>query len=1542
MIGVDWNAIRPLNGTQADGFEELCAQLARVESPPDSQFIRKGTPDGGVECYAILSNGDEWGWQAKYFDVIGDSQWQQIDKSIETALEKHPRLIRYFVCIPLNLPDGRIDNRKSAQERWDEHIVKWSGLASDRGMTVEFIYWGSSELIDRISRPEFISKYRFWFDARAFDTPWFTARLEEAVRAAGARYTPEIHVDLPIAAEFEAFGRTERFFDGVKAHARDIREKLRNFEFSDPKTIESTYDTSVSASISKLQEILTDLGSIEFLPVGVLPFRQIADKIDAVETDSEEIERLLLEREKEHDAKPQVTPTDDRTPTYKSNPYRDRRYQLIRLKSELRRTRESLVHADVVASSALLLLKGKAGTGKTHLLCDVTRQRVAENKPTVLLMGQRFVSSDEPWTQVLQQLDLADISAEGFVGALEAAAQTANCRALVIIDAINEGAGRLIWPNHLAAFLAHLERSPWIGVVLSVRSSYEEIIVPDEIRSRATSLTHHGFAEHEYDAMRTFFVHFGIELPSTPLLAPEFRNPLFLKTLCKGLQEKGESRLPRGFHGITAVFELYIQATNKHLASSLGFNQKTPLVRQALEIFTDELINSGESSLPLAKADEIVNALLPGRDFEHSLYRGLVSEGMLIEEIVKRHDSAVAEDVVLIGYERFADHLIAKKLLDTHFNPADPASAFATGGPLSYLSDEEQYISPGLLEALCVQIPERIDKELITLAPQILAARWSIGDAFRQSIIWRTTTSFSTDTRKSMNVVDRNDHRWQDTLDVLLTVATLPGHPLNANFLDRHLRKYSMPVRDASWSIYLHDARGSQSTVDRLVDWASLIEPDTCVDDEIIDLCSTTLAWMLTTSNRFLRDRATKALVSLLTGRLNAVVRLVERFADVDDLYVAERVYAVAYGTAMRSHDALEVGKLAQCIYDRIFVTGEPPAHILLRDYARGVVERAIYLGSSIDVDPNRIRPPYKSSWPKIPTREEIQSLLPERSRGAWYGGDLWARNRIADSVMNDDFAFYVIGTNSSTESRHWLSLRLDEIPWQSPRERLAALLQNLSADERSAMENFNEADEKLHRLISDKVQIKIQAVLLDADPVGKMAIASIQPEEHDPEQIQLERDRETAVTSLRSTLCEEHLRTYESILNDLHSDAKNPPRLDVSQIQRYILWRVFDLGWTTEKFGKFDRFTIGFHGRYAKKSERIGKKYQWIAYHEIMALVSDNFQYYESFNRDEIDHTYVGPWQIHMRDIDPSCIVSSSHNKTSRNERSPVWWEPVEYDGWDTPPLPREWLQYTNNVPNVKNLLSVENPKNGSRWLNLYGIFTWKQPTPPEYSSTEIEGREIWYTTTGFLIHSEDSGAFLEWGKSVDLLGHWIPQPSEQRIFLGEYGWAPAYQYYQSEYFGNYGWIQPEHDCPINMLVAASRYAPGCNGFDCSQEENVTLKLPAIDIVKDLGLKWNGNAADYVDSSENLAALDPTKDPEDPACLLIREDLMREYLAQNDLSICWIINGEKRVYGAHYSMEHPPLRIMGAYVLDEKGPVGFLNYKPEEKYIEQNPAPGF
>ncbi|MCY3593273.1 MAG: hypothetical protein OXH32_16740 [Acidobacteria bacterium] len=1440
---LDWHNIRPLNGGRDKGFEELCAQLARFERPSGSEFVRKGAPDAGVECYAILSDGTEWAWQSKYVFKLEDSQWSQIDRSIKRALAKHPRLVRYVVCVPVDRPDARIDGQKSAKEKWDHRVLKWDKWACERGMTVDFVYWGSHELLERLARPEHVGRAKFWFDAPGFDAAWFKARLDEALKTAGPRYTPELHLDLPIAWEFEAFGRTADFFDREKARARGIRAAARAVEH--PRSAEDeAVDAALATVASATQAVLAAIAAIDPRATGPLPFGFISELVEAAEEAVEELSRLLTERERGWDSEARARDPNARRSSYVRNPFRDQRFRLARLVSELEEARHSFARADRVSASSLMVVLGSAGTGKTHLLCDVARRRVSTGRPTVLLMGQRFIKPDEPWSQALQQMDLPGLSAEEFVGALEAAAQAAGARALVMVDGLNEGAGRDIWPSQLPSFLARLESSPWIGVVLTVRSAFEELVLPEDVRSRAAVVTHSGFEGREYDAVKTFFVHYDLELPSTPLLAPEFRNPLFLKALCQGLSSKGERRLPRGSQGISDIFDLYLSGINERLASSLDFDSRTSLVRRAVEAVAEGMLEQDGYWLPLSKAQELVNCLLPGRDFSRSLYHGLVVEGVLVEGIAPLREPK-PEVVVLMAYERLADHVAARGLVRRHVDINDPAAAFTATGSLAFLGDGNRYVSPGLLEALCIEIPEQTGQEIVSIAPG-LANQWGLADAFRQSLVWRSCAAFSDDTLQVLNEFVRNEHDWHDTLDVLLTVATVPEHPLNAHFLDRRLRSDSMPDRDAWWSVYLHHAYQAQGPADRLVDWASSVTPEKPVDDEAVELCAVTLAWIFTTPNRFLRDRATAALVDLLSGRLKAVVRLVERFADVDDPYVAERVYAVAYGVAMRCHDAAAVGALAMCVYERVFAAGNPPPHILLRDYARGVVERALSLGSEIEVVVDRVRPPYKSTWPGIPTEEEVEPLQPDWSTGSHDSGSHeWARNRIGRSVMSDDFARYVIGTNWSGSD--WLALRLDEPEWKP---------------------------------------------------------------------------KTTAA------------RRY---------DQHRPPRFDLAEIQRYVLWRVFNMGWTTERFGRFDRFSIGFRGRDAWKAERIGKKYQWIAYHEIMALVSDHHQYLERSREDEGDTAYEGPWQGRFRDIDPSCTLRSVPGGTSWDGHAVSWWATTQYDSWGDPESPLDWIVRTEDLPAVEDLLVVTGPEDDSRWLNAQGYFCWCQRRADSVS-TETETRDLAYVWTGYLIREDEAQAFLEWAKEVDFARDRAPEPpGPHHMFLGEHAWSPACQYYQQPYYGDDGWSQPANSCPAELRAVTREYLREVGNFDCSIDDTYTLRLPGVHLVRGLGLRWTGHGADFADGSGRIVAQDPTVHSEGPSSMLFREDVLREFLAREKLTICWAVLGERRVIAGGFGprAHYPWLRLSGAYVLSRGRAEGFLKYMIDEPSGEDDGVAG-
>ena len=150
-------------------------------------------------------------------------------------------------------------------------------------------------------------------------------------------------------------------------------------------------------------------------------------------------------------------------------------------------------------------------------------------------------------------------------------------------------------------------------MIFSVRSSYEESVIPDDVRERAVVVTHTGFEGREYDAVRTFAEHYGIEFPSTPILQPEFRNPLFLKIICEGLQGKGGRRIHRGLSGVTSFFNFYLDAVNERLAESLDYNPKDNLVRRALEKVAERMIDldMGMRWLSRQKAEEVVNGHLP-------------------------------------------------------------------------------------------------------------------------------------------------------------------------------------------------------------------------------------------------------------------------------------------------------------------------------------------------------------------------------------------------------------------------------------------------------------------------------------------------------------------------------------------------------------------------------------------------------------------------------------------------------------------------------------------------------------------------------------------------------------------------------------------------------------------------------------------------------------------------------------------------------------------------------------------------------------------
>ena len=1490
IMSINWNELRPWNGSQYTAFEELCCQLAEYEQVQQgTKFFRKGTPDAGVECYRVLSNGDEWGWQAKFFlHPPTPGEWQQIDDSVKTALEKHPHLTRYFVCLPVDRPDPRIPDQQSFMDRWNERVEKWRKWAHEKRMSVEFEYWGDHEISTRLSREEHRGRYFFWFNKECFSDKWFYDHIAETIADAGPRYTPELNVDLPIAHLFEGLGRTPQFFakmQSLRGTLVKVHTKLQRARSTE--SARDAFDT-LGRGIDRLRRLLLEAEEADTQQKDLKGLVDAAFESGSHVSDChqvlENIEKAARDQaEKEITAAGNV-PSEGRKRT---EDFGYLTHHLYDLGKALVETTEFFGGKTAeLANIGALLLVGEAGTGKTHLFCDVAKQRVESGMPTILLLGQHFSPSAEPWSQMTQLLGLA-CGKEEFLGALEAAAEARGGKALIMIDGLNEGEGRNIWHDHLPGILTAVRRFPRVAIALSLRSSYEDLIVPAELlNDKLVKETHHGFANHEYEATKTFFEYFGIERPAVPILHPEFQNPIFLKLFCQGLQNRHLTKIPAGLHGINSIFQFFVDSVNDKLSNPkiLDYDKNCKPVQKAVAAFAKTLAREKTRWLPREEAQNLVNAFRPPTGYENSLFRHLLSEGVFSVDRFWEWDQNKREEGVRFSYDRLTDYSVAQILLDRHLDPINPEIPFAKGGTLGcFLEDEKTaWRYAGLIEAFSVLVPQRVGKEVAELAPYC-ADFEPVRRAFVMSLIFRDPKATGLATLKYVNEhVMRFRGTYEEFLDAFLTVASIPDHPFNADLLHKHLMKQGLADRDAWWSIYLHNQYGANGAVDRLVDWAWSSANKSHIKDESVRLTGVALTWFLTTSNRYLRDRATKALVALLTPRITVLRQVLRMFLKVNDPYVLERLCAVAYGCVMRSEEKTQVADLAKEVYGWFFDGGEPPPDILLRDYARGVIETALHWGVPLNIDVQKVRPPYKSEWPEsIPTKEELEKF-DERHDGM--AEEERARLDIYTSVMGfGDFARYIIGTNSG--SFEWSSRRLGEPPRPTKQEIVATFVKSLTKKQKAFWDSFMLAQQGLSSARFSQL-------------LGRKESTQAKPNTQD-----LQGVLQIAERSLCRGLGKAKLKTFREIVAPILNNPAsydNADTFDLTLAQRWILNKVFGLGWTAKYFGLFDRDVNRYshRGRGSTKPERIGKKYQWMAYHEFLARVSDNFEFKgESWSRKT--EPFEGPWQFYARDIDPSCLLT----KTKREEWQPhtnTWWFPSSYRAWDLETDDTKWIRSSTDLPVVEPLLEVESPEDHTKWLVMEAYYDWEQPTSPEEERFEVPRRSIWYMLKSYILKKDDTEVLFEWAAKQNLWGRWMPESHDlYRVFLGEFHWAPAYLYHNKPYYGQVGWTRGDHkDMPAEVLPTTNLYTHEGNGYDCSVDETMHIYLPCKWLVDLMQLHWNGAEGRYFNQEGQLLAMDPSVDDVGPGALLINKYRLLECLHQAGYDMFWTVLGEKDVVG--------------------------------------------
>ena len=78
------------------------------------------------------------------------------------------------------------------------------------------------------------------------------------------------------------------------------------------------------------------------------------------------------------------------------------------------------------------------------------------------------------------------------------------------------------------------------------------------------------------------------------------------------------------------------------------------------------------------------------------------------------------------------------------------------------------------------------------------------------------------------------------------------------------------------------------------------------MNTQSLELMLTLFAWLLTSSNRRLRDQTSKAIVEILCRNFDLCMPLLKKFENVDDPYVLQRLYCCVFGACIKRTDTAE------------------------------------------------------------------------------------------------------------------------------------------------------------------------------------------------------------------------------------------------------------------------------------------------------------------------------------------------------------------------------------------------------------------------------------------------------------------------------------------------------------------------------------------------------------------------------------------------------------------------------------------------------------
>lgn len=921
---ISWMQFELCNANPQTAFENMCRWLFNEFFFDGKALLHSDPNNPGIEVVPVYHEASEkWiSFQAKYFSAM---DYEQIKHSVKTAVSHYAGRLDaiYLYC-------NKDVTTSSQGYKAIESILNPHGI--------EIVPITNQEIFTQVMKNETIAWH--FFDYRTLSDEWFKKHLESSLASLGPRYNDEFNVQT----------NTEMYLNYFLCNADAVAE-INRTKSEQLQSLKKNHWIHADCR-SLRRKLISTIEAISDISLGnILDCLSWPDTIKAAcALEFEAILQIIKVKEKERTAERNKNNFD------KSNKITNEINEYKAMLHVPERIMPALLSCALMKQQ-VLVVRGDAGVGKSQMFAVAAEKLVNVGYGTILLLGTDYLGNNTIWTQTPEVLGI-DLSLEALLHKLEALAIQNRTYSYIFIDAINESTYKKIWNPGLPLLITKLKNYPHIKLAVSIRTGYEKMVLNDAVKrgmdnGEIGNLVHQGFREESINATLTFLNHYGIPFLPSYFLQAEMTNPLFLSLYCKNYT--GEN------FDMYSLFERVIDKADREAQEAVEIDDSIPL----LQYLIDEIasIRLASNSIQISQSD-LFDLGFWNRyglsDKKLKYVASLIRSGFLI--VTPFEDT----EWYSLGYNLLEDFVCAKSILRKYSRKEDL---------IPYLCNELLRIENGSIShysnidiaiIICGLYADANHEECFEDFEQNITDendRYDLDDRYIKSFLWRKASSVDGD--NFLHFINNHAVSRETVFRVMIENSAKEHHPLNALFLHNILMNKTLAHRDNLWTTFINLLADDENRIFQLIayfDEGHLLDGLSTANTELILIL---LTWLLTSSNRFLRDKASKAAVELLKWHFKLCKRLLMRFENVNDPYVLQRLYGIVFGACVKRTEGQQetFKELAEYVYTHIFDKEYVYPDVLLRDYARLIVER--WLCENPDdsncILADRIKPPYKS-----------------------------------------------------------------------------------------------------------------------------------------------------------------------------------------------------------------------------------------------------------------------------------------------------------------------------------------------------------------------------------------------------------------------------------------------------------------------------------------------------------------------------------------------------------------------------------------------------